>query len=170
MYSLRFRLLYGIFALVLGTFLLWRGVVWGWVPLTIPVLLTWGYVRYGPMVLAFKAYHDRDWPALEQHLATVRRPAWLSAQNRAYFALLSGVVRYKRGDVPGARALLAAVPEDQLRTDNMRSILECHRAELALAAGDRAAAEEHVRRARAIPHKPEIDDALMELMRQLAAV
>jgi hypothetical protein len=120
------------------------------------------------MALAFKAYHDRDWVKLRELLGTVQHPQWLNAQNSAYYTLLSGVETYKRGDIARARQLLADTSVAHLRTDNMRSILECHRAEVALAAHDRFAAQLHLARAREIPHSADVDGAVAELERQLA--
>jgi hypothetical protein len=169
MYSLRGRLLYGAAALLVAAWLISTGHGWGWALLALPVLLAWGFFRYGPMVVAFRAYHDQDWEMLALHLRTVRRPSLLSAQNRAYFTFLSGVAAFRAGDVPRASALLAAVPVEQLRTDNMRAILECHRAEVALAANDPADAHQHLDRARALPHKPEVDQVIATIERDLAA-
>jgi len=169
MYSLRGRLLYGAAALIVGTWMLSTGHAAGWIILAVPALLAWGFVRYGPMVVAFRAYHDQNWPALTAHLRSVWRPSFLSPQNRAYFSLLSGVAAFKAGDVGRARELLAAVPVEQLRTDNMRAILECHCAEVALAAGEPADARRHLDRARGIPHETEVDQAITTLEQQLAA-
>ena len=170
MYSLRGRLLYGAAALVVGATLVSTGHALGWVLLAVPALLAWGFVRYGPMVVAFRAYQDQNWPALTAHLQTVRRPSLLSPQNRAYFALLSGVAALKAGDVRRARDLLATVAVEHLRTDNMRAILECHRAEVALAAREPADVRRHLDRARAIPHKPDVDRAIAMIEHHLVAV
>lgn len=116
MYSLRGRLLYGTTALIVAAWLISTGHTWGWALLALPVLLTWGFFRYGPMVVAFRAYHEQNWETLASHLRTVRRPSLLSAQNRAYFTFLSGVAAFRAGDIPRASALLAAVPVEQLRT------------------------------------------------------
>jgi hypothetical protein len=132
--------------------------------------MVFGYFRYGTLMLAFNAYYKGDYRTMREQLQAIRWPRWLNAQHRAYFAVLSGVAAYKDGDLLGAHRLLDEVPTQQLRTDNMRAMLECHRAEIAIAADDRRMAEEHITRARALPHKPEVAAALAELERQLAAV
>ena len=169
MYTLQGRIACGVAGIILATFLVAMGVQWGWVFLATPLLLTWGYFRYGPLTLAFRAYHERDWPLLRKHLGAVHRPEWLNAQNSAYHILLSGVAAYKQGELSVARHLLGTVPTEHLRTDNMRSILECHRAEIALALDDPVAARQHLSRAKEIPHQPEVEAAVAELERRLPA-
>src|SRR5690348_173526 len=126
MYSLRGRLLYAALDILFAAYLISTGHPWGWLLLVVPVLLAWGFFRYGPMVVAFRAYHDGNWPALTAHLQHVRRPTWHTPQNRAYFAFLSGVAAFNAGDAERARRYLESVPLEQLRTDNMRAILAAH--------------------------------------------
>lgn len=170
MFTLRGRIICGGIWVLLGAGLLAAGQAWGWACFFMPGLLVFGYFRYGTLVLAFNAYHKGDYRTMREQLQAIRWPQWLNAQHRAYFALLSGVAAYKDGNLLRAQRLLSEVPTERLRTDNMRAILECHRAEIALAAQNRRIAEEHIGRARALPHKPEVAAALGELERQLAAV
>jgi len=170
MYSLRGRLVYAALDVLVAAYLISTGHPWGWLLLAVPLLLAWGFFRYGPMVVAFRAYHDRNWSELTTHLQTVRRPQWLTPQNRAYFTFLSGVAAFNAGDTDRARRYLEDVPVEHLRTDNMRAMLAAHLAEVALATGDRRAAQTHLEHARAIPHKADVDAILAALQQQMAAV
>lgn len=161
MFALRDRLLCALVALAVG--LLIAGQPLGWLFVAQIVLLAYGYIRYGPMVAAFRAYHACDWSRLERLLGEVRRPAWLRAPERAYFEFLRGVLATVRGDALSARRHLAVVDPARLRTDHIRCVLECYRAEAALSAGDVAAAASHLASARALPHRPEADTEITRL-------
>lgn len=163
MYTLRGRILCALASTVLAITLLRSEKPGGWLLFAVPPLLAWGYVRYGPMVVAFRAYHARDWQKLERLLAEVRRPEWLRPQDRTYFDFMRGVLAQVRGDVDEARARLSAVNAAHLRNDHMRCVLECRRAEAAIEAGDRVAAEWHLAAARAIPHRAEADAEIEQL-------
>ena len=169
MFTLRGRIVCATISILLAAYLLAAGRSWGLVLLAQPVLLTYGHFRYGPMVVAFRAYNKRDWVALRSHLCTVRHPEWLTAQNRAYYDFLTGVAAHEAQDFQTARDRLAAVEAVHLRTDNMRSVLEWHRAAAALGLEDSAAAQLHLEKARAMPHRPEVDAMLEELESRVAA-
>src|SRR5215470_6370727 len=141
MFSTRGRLLWAAVALLLAAGLLAAGQPTGWLFIGPVALLAYGYVRYGPMVLAFQAYAKEDWSRLEGLLRQVWRPDWLRAQDRAYFEFLQGALAATRGDAVAARRHFTLADPAQLRTDHIRCVLECHRAHAALAAGDRAAAD-----------------------------
>ena len=163
MFTLRGRLACGSVALVLGAVLLAAGQPVGWLFVGQVALLAYGYARYGPVALAFQAYHRQDWARLAALLGEVRRPEWLRPQDRAYFEFLRGVLAMCHGDVGSARRHLAAADAARLRTDHIRCVLECHRADAALAAGERAAAAAHLAAARAIPHRPEVEPEIARL-------
>jgi hypothetical protein len=169
MYTLRGRLLGGALSAMIASALLIVHQPAGWLVFAVPLLLAWGYVRYGPMVLAFRAYHTRDWPRLERLLADVRRPEWLRPQDRSYFEFLRGASALARGEAAVARTHLAAVDARHLRTDHIRCVLECQRAEAAWALGDPAAAAAHVTTARTMPHRSELDAELARLESLVAA-
>ena len=163
MFTVRGRIACGTLALAIAAALLATGEPFGWLFVGQVLLLAYGYVRYGPMVIAFRAYHERDWSRLESLLAEVRRPEWLRPQDRAYFDFLRGVTARVRGDVAAARQHLAAVDPSRLRSDHIRCVLECHRAGVALESGDRAAAAAHLQDAIALPHRAEADGEITRL-------
>jgi hypothetical protein len=163
MYTLRGRILCALASIVLAILLLRSGKPGGGLLFAVPPLLAWGYVRYGPIAAAFHAYHARDWRRLKRLLSEVRQPEWLRPQDRAYFEFMSGVLAQVRGDVDEARARLSAVDAAHLRNDHMRCVLECRRAEAAITAGDRMAAERHLAGARAIPHRAEANAEIERL-------
>lgn len=168
MYTPLGRVLCGILSLMLFAHFVSRGAVYGWVFLLPAPLLIYGYVRYGTVTLAFQAYHQRNWPRLERLLRQTRWPERLRAQDRAYYEFLCGAAAQARGDTATAHTYFAAVEPELLRTDNIRSILECHRAEVALACGDGSAARQHLDSARRYPHRAEVAAAIQALESALA--
>lgn len=134
-----------------------------WLTLPGPVFLTWGYFRYGAVTRAFHAYYAREWTDLRAYLDHTVSRRLLSAQTRAYFDLLEGVWALYASDPRGARTPLSQVDPRLLRTDNIRSKLECHRAEAALGVNDIEAARAHLAAARALAHESSVDDWIRAL-------
>jgi hypothetical protein len=71
------------------------------------------------------------------------------------------------GSVTQASEHLARVASRDLRTDNIRSKLECHRAEVALARGEREVAQAHLVAARGISHRDDTEAFIQRLATQL---
>lgn len=168
MYTMRGRLLCGALGLVLGAYLLLRGQPFGWLLLAQPALLAWGYRRYGTTSVAYAAYVRRDWPRLERLLAEMRSPAQLAPQARTYYAFLSGVAAAERGEWAAALQAFDAVVPEQLRNDNVRSLLAYHRAAVHAGSGAPEDARAALAAARALPHREDTARLIGELDARVA--
>jgi len=162
------RLLLGASALALGVVHIARGNPTGWIAVGIAVLLAYGYFRYGTVWLAFQAYRRADIDGIERRLRQVLAPGMLRAQDRVYYEFLAGIVAHRNGDFAAAREHLIAAANGPLRTDNLRSTVQCHLAQVATDSGDAAAARLHVEAARRIPHSTALDRLITELEAKLA--
>ena len=139
----------------------------GWMLIAGAALLAYGYFRYGTVWLAFQAYRRGDIATVERRLRQINDPARLRPQDRAYYEFLSGVAAQHRADLDSAHAHLSAVSAEHLRTDNIRSVLECHRAEVAFERGNLDGARRHLDAASQLRHGPAIDDAIKALQTKL---
>lgn len=139
----------------------------GYLLLAIVPGMIWGFFRYGPMVVAYRAYIEKDWNCLEKLLSEVRRPDWLRPQDRAYFEFLNGELAMARGNAAEGLRRFSLVDPLRLRTDNFRSLLECRRAEAAFSTGQPQAAFEHLSEAKRIPHRPETDAEILRVEKRL---
>jgi hypothetical protein len=167
MFSPVMRLLLIMTGLALGALQIARGQAAGWFLVVAAALLAYGYFRYGTVWLAFRAYRRGHLEVVERRLRQVRDPARLRPQDRAYYEFLAGVVAQGRGELDRARVHLTAAASGRLRTDNVRSIVQCHLAEVALASGDGAGARWHLGEAHRLPHAPAVDGVISGLEAKL---
>ncbi|MBI1323375.1 hypothetical protein GC170_09335 [bacterium] len=162
-----------IFSLIAIAFGLWglSGGMWeGWLLFLVPPGMVLGYYRYGPMVVAWRAYLEKDWNGLERILGEVRKPEWLRPSDRAYYAFLSGESAFARGDYALALKRFDEIDGGNLRTDHGHCLLECRRAEAAFRTGDPVSASENLIKARLIPHRPEADEEIARVERMLRPI
>jgi hypothetical protein len=133
------------------------------------LFLIWGYFRYGAIQLAFQAHlrgRDAD---VERFLRQTRYPDLLRPSDRAYFEFMHGMLAAAKGEHATAKAHLERAAKGPLRTDNMRSVICCHLAAIAIAEGDKAAAGKQLEQARAIPHQKGTDAMIVQLEEALLA-
>ncbi|MBB5396138.1 tol-pal system YbgF family protein [Mucilaginibacter sp. AK015] len=53
-------------------------------------LLIWGYFKQGTIVLAAKAFHQKDYDKAEALLKQVPKPEWLSKKRRGFYEFIYG--------------------------------------------------------------------------------
>jgi hypothetical protein len=132
-------------------------------------LFALGYWRQGTVWLAWRAFVRGDHERMERRLAKVPRPPQLGSGQRAYYELLQGVIRLRRGDLEGARTHFTAAAAGRLRTENDRALVEAQLAEVALELGDASAARAHIASALALEPRAEIVTAVRALEARLPA-
>lgn len=132
------------------------------------VLLVWGYFRYGAIQLAFQAHLRGKDADVERFLRQTKYPDLLRPSDRAYFEFLHGMLAATKGDHPTAKAHLERAAKGPLRTDNMRSVICCHLAAIAIAEGDKDSAGKQLAEAKAIPHQKGTDAMIVKLEAALA--
>lgn len=163
MFTLRVRLILVLLFLIQAVLCLMEGFTrLGILSIVMILLLIGGYFRHGPMVVAYRALLRDDIPKLDRILREVHRPDWLRAQERAYYYLMVGASALSKGNISEAKKALEVVDHENLRTDRIRTMLECLRCEAAFRSGDRNTAAEHVAKARTYAKSPE---AIAELDR-----
>lgn len=168
MFGLATRGLLLVMCVVMTALGLRQGNWWPYVFGPAALLLVYGYFRYGAVQLAFQAHlrgRDKD---VERFLAQTKYPDLLRPSDRAYFEFLHGMLAAGKGEHAVAKAHLERAAKGPLRTDNMRSVICCHLAAIAIAEGDKADAEKQLAEARAIPHQKGTDAMIVKLEEALA--
>ena len=128
-----------------------------------------GQRRYGSVWLAFRAFRQRDMGRVRELLRSVDHPERLDPRHRAYFDWMSGVLAADAQDFQLARTLLTRAAEGALRTDQDRSIVHFHLAEIAQFNREPAAARHHLGEARRLTRSPELLDLIAALEERLIA-
>jgi tetratricopeptide (TPR) repeat protein len=119
-----------------------------------------GQRRYATVWRAFRAFRDRDMKRVETLLEQVDKPDRLYPRHRAAYDWMQGVLAADRGDFEEARMLLKGAVEGAIRTDQNRSIIHFHLAEVAKLQGDTQAARDHLGEAKKLTNDPELKDLI----------
>lgn len=106
------------------------------------VLLIWGYYRQGTIVLAAKAFHQKDYDKAESLLKEVPRPDWLSKKRRGFYEFIYGGVCLQKQAYAEAERHYELAALYPLRTANDHVAALVHVANISIRNGnyDKAAA------------------------------
>jgi len=81
-------------------------------------LLIWGYFKEGTIILAAKAFHNKDYVKTEALLDQVSNPNWLSKKRRGFYEFIMGGVCLQKQDFDAAEKHYELAAQYPLRTAN----------------------------------------------------
>jgi tetratricopeptide (TPR) repeat protein len=81
-------------------------------------LLIWGYFKEGTIVLAAKAFHNKDYSKAEALLQQVANPEWLSKKRRGFYEFIYGGVCLQKLDYDEAEKHYEIAAQYPLRSAN----------------------------------------------------
>ena len=81
-------------------------------------LLIWGYFKEGTIVLAAKAFHNKDYNKAETLLQQVANPDWLSKKRRGFYEFIFGGICLQRQDYDEAEKHYEIAAQYPLRSAN----------------------------------------------------
>ena len=81
-------------------------------------LLIWGYYKQGTIVLAAKAFHQKDYARAEELLKQVPNPQLLSKKRRGFYEFIYGGVCLQKRDYEDAEQHYEMAAQYPLRTAN----------------------------------------------------
>ncbi|MBD1366131.1 tetratricopeptide repeat protein [Mucilaginibacter sp. ZT4R22] len=82
------------------------------------VLLVWGYFKQGPIVLAAKHFHNKDYRGAERLLNEVGRPEWLSKRRRGFYEFIYGGICLQKKEYEAAERHYEIAAQFPLRSAN----------------------------------------------------
>jgi tetratricopeptide (TPR) repeat protein len=82
------------------------------------VLLVWGYFKQGPIVLAAKHFHNKDYRGAERLLNEVSRPEWLSKRRRGFYEFIYGGICLQKKEYDDAERHYEIAAQYPLRSAN----------------------------------------------------
>lgn len=138
-----------------------------WLFTILALWLTWDAMRNGSIWHGFHAFRDGNIAVVREAMAQVRWPNMLSPQNLAYYHWLKGVVDMADGRFAAAKVHLLVAASGNLRTENDRSLVHCLLGEVALQEQQPDVAREHLKHARALQHRPNVDRIINSLSSRL---
>lgn len=119
MFTNRARVLViGLFVIMLAVILKMKVYELAAVAVLFIALLIWGYFKQGTIVLAAKAFHQKDYAKAEDLLKQVARPEWLSKKRRGFYEFIYGGVCLQKQDFDAAEQHYELAAQYPLRTAN----------------------------------------------------
>lgn len=159
---------FAIVSFLLGTYCLIAGSYAGILLFLAAAFLGYSYFKYNTVEQAFREVARGHMPAASELLAQVKRPEQLSARDRAYFELASGLVEASRAENQRAEQHLQVALANDLRTDNDRALAEAVLSQLLVARGARDEAKSIIDRAVTRTCRPAIAQRIKNLHEDLA--
>ena len=81
-------------------------------------VLVWGYFKEGPIILAAKAFHNKDYEKAERLLEQIPNPNWLSKKRRGFYEFIAGGVSLQKQDFAEAEKHYELAAQYPLRSAN----------------------------------------------------
>jgi tetratricopeptide (TPR) repeat protein len=119
MFTNRARILViGAFVIMLGVALNMRVYEIAAVIVLFVVMLTWGYFKEGPIILAAKAFHNKDYNKAESLLLQINNPNWLSKKRRGFYEFILGGIYLQKQEFDEAEKHYEIAAQYPLRSAN----------------------------------------------------
>lgn len=133
MFTNRSRLIViAIFMLVFG-FAVYRGVYEiAIVALAFIGLLIVGYFKEGPVILAAKFYHAKNYDKSEALLKQIKKPEWISKKRRGFYEFMLGGIALQKSDFDTAETHFELAAQFPLRSANDHVAALVHVANISL--------------------------------------
>jgi len=128
-------------------------------------LLIWGYFKEGTIVLAAKAFHNKDYDKAEALLLQVNNPAWLSKKRRGFYEFIFGGICLQKQDYDEAEKHYEIAALYPLRSANDHVAALVHVANISIRHNDFAKAKAYL--ALADKHEEKITAKMKEVIKRL---
>lgn len=130
------------------------------------IMLIWGYYKQGPIVLAAKHFHNKDYRGAERLLNEVSRPEWLSKQRRGFYEFIYGGICMQKKDYDEAERHYEIAAQYPLRTANDHVAALMHVANINVRNGNYEKAKAYLQLAE--KHKENITAKMKDVMERVA--
>ncbi|MFA6087810.1 tol-pal system YbgF family protein [Mucilaginibacter sp.] len=108
----------GLFVILLAIILKLKVYELAAVAVLFIALLIWGYFKQGTIVLAAKAFHQKDYTKAESLLKQIARPDWLSKKRRGFYEFIYGGVCLQKQEYKEAELHYELAAQYPLRSAN----------------------------------------------------
>jgi tetratricopeptide (TPR) repeat protein len=108
----------GLFVILLAVILKLRIYELAAVAILFISLLIWGYFKQGTIILAAKAFHQKDYIKAENLLRQIARPDWLSKKRRGFYEFIYGGICLQKQNYDEAERHYELAAQYPLRSAN----------------------------------------------------
>ncbi|MCC8424211.1 lipopolysaccharide assembly protein LapB [Mucilaginibacter sp. UR6-11] len=128
-------------------------------------LLIWGYFKEGTVVLAAKAFHNKDYDKAEALLTQVNNPDWLGKKRRGFYEFIYGGICLQKQDYNEAEKHYEIAAQYPLRSANDHVAALVHVANISIRHNNFDKAKAYL--ALADKHEEKITAKMKEVIRRL---
>ena len=129
------------------------------------VFLVIGYFKEGPIILAAKYYHKKDYTRSEELLKQIRNPEWLSKKRRGFYEFILGGISLQRQDYNEAERHYEIAAQYPLRSVNDHVAALVHVANISIRQGNYEKAKVYI--ALAVKHEDKITAKMKAIIERL---
>ncbi len=168
MFTNKIRIILIISGLVIGSFFIFIGDIFnGIILIAVSLLLIYGYFRYGAIYLAFQYVVRDNLVKAKELIDTTPTPNLLNKQHKGFYFFINGIIKFNEKDWKSAESDFIEALNYNLRTENNKSIIYGHLAQIYMKKRDFGRAKAFLEKAEEIPHKKGVDERINRIKKQI---
>jgi tetratricopeptide (TPR) repeat protein len=131
------------------------------------LLLTWSYFRQGTVLLASKAFHDKDYVKAEDLLRQIKDPDRLSKNRRGFYEFIYGNIELNRNNFDEAERHFQIASRFPLRNENDKAIILVQLANLSLRKQDFEKAKAYAEKAKSLKISARVQNIIQKIEKEI---
>ncbi len=168
MFTAKARLIVGIIAVILLGWTLYSRVYELSAILAFGlILLAWFYFKTGTLVLASKAFNNKNYEKTESLLREIKHPDMLSKTRRGFYEFMYGNIELKRNNFPKAETHFQIATRFPLRNENDMGLVLVQLANLNLRKPDYIKARAYIETAKALKLSSRVHNIIQKIEKEI---
>ena len=131
------------------------------------ILLIWFYFKTGTVVLASKAFNNKDYEKTEQLLNEIKNPDTLSKRRRGFYEFMFGNIELKRNNFSKAETHFQMASRFPLRNENDKGLVLTQLANLNLRKPDYIKARAYIEAAKSLKISSRVQNIIQKIEKEI---
>jgi outer membrane PBP1 activator LpoA protein len=131
------------------------------------ILLVRSYYRHGTVMMAAKAFHQKDYNAAERLLKEINDPDRLSSKRRGFYEFIFGNIELNRNNYEAAEYHFQVASKFPLRNENDKAIVLVQLANLNLRKRDFEKVQAYVEKAKSLKISARVQSIVEKIEKEL---
>jgi tetratricopeptide (TPR) repeat protein len=131
------------------------------------VLLIWSHYKQGTVMLAAKAFHQKDYNKAEELLQEIKDPDRLSKKRRGFYEFIYGNIELQRNNYEDAEYHFQIASRFPLRNQNDKGIILVQLANLNLRKRQYDKAKAYVEKAKALKISARVQNIIQKIEKEI---
>ena len=131
------------------------------------LLLVWSYFRQGTVMLAAKAFHEKDLTKAEDLLRQIKDPDRLSKRRRGFYEFIYANIELDRNNYEAAERHFQIASRFPLRNDNDKGIILVQLANLSLRKKEYIKAQAYVDKAKTLKISARVQNIIQKIQNEI---